>query len=189
MNNTSSIGKAHLESTELRFRGSVPFRIPLQQVTAIEVQQGQLRVAWPEGKAVFDLGAAAEKWALKIRHPRSLLDKLGVKPGQRIAVLGIEDESFLADLATRIPDASIGRAAKNCDLIFCGLDSLDRCARAIGLVAHLKPGAALWTVFPKGRKDFGETQVRAILRGAGLIDTKVAAFSATHSSLKWTVAR
>ena len=52
---------------------------------------------WPP--SVSD--AAAEKWALKIRYPRSLLDKLGVKPGARIAVLGSFEPYFLADLASR----------------------------------------------------------------------------------------
>jgi hypothetical protein len=34
---------------------------------------------------------------------KPLLDKLGVKPGMRVAVLGVDDESFRAELAARTP--------------------------------------------------------------------------------------
>jgi hypothetical protein len=36
---------------------------------------------------------------------RSLLDKLGVKPSQRICVLGVNDPAFEQDLAAIVPDA------------------------------------------------------------------------------------
>ena len=32
------------------------------------------------GEATFELGPKAERWAERIRNPKSLLDKLGVKP-------------------------------------------------------------------------------------------------------------
>ena len=81
-------GKAHLDPDELAFRGDFRLRIPVKAVKSVEARKGELLVEWPEGLASFRLGRAAEKWALKIRYPRSLLDKLGVKPGARIAVLG-----------------------------------------------------------------------------------------------------
>lgn len=184
-----SLGKAHLESDELQFRGELRFRIPLKQVKSVEAKGGQLRVIWPEGDAVLELGKAAEKWALKIRYPRGLLDKLGVKEGQRVMLLGIGDEDFVTEIAGRIQDLTTSRFRKECDLIFCGVDSMEGLAKAGQLIGNLKEGGAIWTVFPKGQKQFGETQVRAAMREAGFIDTKVVAFSTTHSSLRWTVKR
>ena len=49
---------------------------------------------------------------------RALIDKLGVKVGQRIAVLGVEDAEFLRDLASRVPEYSRGSRIGNADLIF-----------------------------------------------------------------------
>ncbi|HLW43127.1 MAG TPA: hypothetical protein VKS00_01495, partial [Candidatus Acidoferrales bacterium] len=40
---------------------------------------------------------------------RLLIDKLGVKAGQRIAVLGVESAEFLTDLIARVPDYSRGK--------------------------------------------------------------------------------
>lgn len=183
------IGKAHLDSAELQFRGALRFDVPLKQVKSVEAKGGQLKVVWPEGDAVLELGAAAEKWALKIGNPRGLLDKLGVKEGQRVAIIAFPDDGFLNEIGARVQDLSTSRARKECDLIFCAVDSLEQLAKAIHLIPNLKAGGALWTIFPKGQKHFGETQVRATMREAGMIDTKVVGFSSTHSSLKWTVAR
>lgn len=49
---------------------------------------------------------------------RLLIDKLGVKPGQRIAVLGVESAEFLADLGDRVPDYSRGQRIARTDIVF-----------------------------------------------------------------------
>jgi hypothetical protein len=57
----------------------------------------------------------------KVRVPerdyshRTLIDKVGVKPGQRIAVLGVEDTEFLRDLAASVPEYSRGNRISNAD--------------------------------------------------------------------------
>ncbi len=49
---------------------------------------------------------------------RSLIDKLGVKPGAAVALLGITDETFLAQLRERTRDFAPLRVRKNLDFIF-----------------------------------------------------------------------
>ncbi len=53
---------------------------------------------------------------------RALIDKFGVKAGQRIAVLGVEDAEFLKDLADRVPEYSRGNPDWECgpDLLLGG---------------------------------------------------------------------
>ena len=94
-----SDGKALLETDHSIFRGEFRLAIPRKAITEVDATDGTLRVTFPDGTARFELGPAAAKWADKIRNPPSLLDKLGVKPGMRVAVLGVHDESFLAQLA------------------------------------------------------------------------------------------
>ena len=53
-------------------------------------------------RAVLELGAAAEKWAEKIRSPKSRLDKLGVKAGQAVSVIGPVEEGFRDELRARV---------------------------------------------------------------------------------------
>ena len=87
-------GKASLEADYVLFRGAdYRLKLPLAGV-AVEALDGRLSV----GRVVLHLGAQASKWADKIRNPKSLLDKLGVKAGQSVVVLGVKDAEFLAQL-------------------------------------------------------------------------------------------
>src|SRR5262245_30669534 len=88
-------GKARLEETHLVFRGDVPFKVALKDLRRVDARAGTLRLEWADGKAALDLGDQAARWAEKIRNPPSLLDKLGVKPGARVSVIGLDDRAFL----------------------------------------------------------------------------------------------
>lgn len=83
---------------------------------------------------------------------RLLIDKLGVQPGRRVAVLGVESAEFLTGLASRVPDYSRGERIQNADLIFFSaeaksdLSALKRLARAIA------KNGAIWVVYPKGQQ-------------------------------------
>lgn len=183
----SAIGKAHLEPAELLFRGDFRLAVPLKQVAEVEARGGQLRVRWPEGEAIFELGKSAEQWALKIRYPKSRIDKLGVKDGLRVSVIGIDDEEFLRELAARTGTEARSRPAKNSDLIFYGFDSIQALEKIPAYAACLAPAGALWTVYPKGQKHLRESHVRSAGLAAGLVDTKVVAFSDRLTSIKWVI--
>ena len=43
---------------------------------------------------------------------RPLIDKLGVKPGARVATMGVEDVAFIDSLKARTEDHSIGKCRK-----------------------------------------------------------------------------
>jgi len=45
----------------------------------------------------------AEKWAHNIRNPRTLADKLDIKPGVRVSLCGVQDGAFREQLAARQP--------------------------------------------------------------------------------------
>jgi hypothetical protein len=183
----TSSGKALLESTELQFKGTFRLRIPFQEIRSAEARRGQLEVTFADGVASFDLGAAAEKWALKIRYPRGLLDKLGVKPGARVSVLGLDDPDFLGQLQGRSVDVS-PKARKDSDLVFWAPRSRDELGpRLKALRDTIKPTGAVWVVWPKGQKALREDDVRAVGPGVGLVDVKVVSFSDTLSALKMMI--
>jgi hypothetical protein len=95
-------GTAHLETSELRFRGETSLRIPYTSIRDVAVKNGALHVTHSDGVAVLGLGdAASAKWAERIRSPKSLADKLGVKSGMSVAVIGVEDKVILDDLVSR----------------------------------------------------------------------------------------
>jgi hypothetical protein len=183
----SGVGKARLEEKELAFSGGFSLRIPLAEVRRVDASGGNLELEWAGGSARFGLGPSAGKWALKIRYPQGRLDKLGVKPGSRVAVIGVGDEAFLKELRERTPEVSVGRARRGSDLVFLALEKISGLVRLRPLRGTIQEAGAVWVLWPKGRKSLREDDVRAAARSAGLVDVKVVSFSETLSGLKLVV--
>ena len=118
---------------------------------------------------------------------RSLLDKLGVKPGQRISVLGIGDSAFLDDLASRAPEFSRGRVSEPADIILLAAESLSDLTPLKSLAEQIQKNGAIWVVYPKGQKHIREVDVIAAGKSSGLTDNKVCRFSDTHMALRFVI--
>jgi hypothetical protein len=185
---TTVSGKARLESDVLQFRGGdLKLTIPFTQMSKVGARGGTLSVTCPDGTATFDLGDAAPKWADKILHPRSRLQKIGVKDGWRASVIGVEDEDFLKELEPAVAHLSIGRVMKGSDAIFFGATKEAQLSRLETLKASLKPDGALWIIRPKGRPEISERATMAAGKAAGLVDVKVVGFSPTHTAEKYVI--
>src|SRR6476660_7879502 len=132
----TATGKARLETEVLYFRGGdLRLSIPFKQMSKITARGGTLSVTFPDGTASFDLGAAALKWADKIEHPPSRLQKLGVKPAWRVSAIGVDDETFLKELENAVALLSIGRVVQASDAIFVGITKEAGLARLEALKA------------------------------------------------------
>src|SRR4029077_2674420 len=111
-----------LETSELLFRGDFRLKIPFSSIKSARAVDGELLVRTPEGLAVFELGAAAAKWYEKILHPKSRVEKLGVKPGATVLLLGSFDEEFLRELREMGSVVTDGQAAVDAEWIFFAAD-------------------------------------------------------------------
>jgi len=184
----SASGKARLETDVLQFRGGdLKLSIPFSQMSKIGARAGTLSVTFPDGTASFDLGVAAPKWADKIQHPPSRLQKIGVKPEWRVTAIAVTDASFLRELEDAVTHLSIGRVVKECDAIFFGVTKEAELTRLEKLKASLKPNGALWIIRPKGRPEISERATMAAGKAAGLVDVKVVGFSPTHTAEKFVI--
>jgi hypothetical protein len=181
-----SEGRAVLETDELVFRGDFRLAIPLRAVRSVAARDGELSVEFPAGTASFELGARAARWAERIRKPKSLLDKLGVKADSRISVLGVRDDTFLREVAERVGNVAVEPAAES-DFVFLGAESVDDLRRLEEVRNFLKPNGAIWVVAPKGGREPREADVLAAGPPAGLVDTKVVRFSETHTAHKFVI--
>lgn len=118
-----------------------------------------------------------------------LLDKLGVRLGARVAVLGVRDEAFLRLLRSRTDDVS-SRPRRGCDLIFLAAGSGAELDRLHDLEPLIERDGAIWVVSRKGRQAaIRDVDVIAVAKAAGLVDNKVASFSETHTALRLVVPR
>jgi hypothetical protein len=179
------MGNAHLETETLVFRGGFRLAIPFQEISAISATDGWMTVTFPGGVASFELGAKAARWLKAITQPKPVIDKLGVKLGMRVALVDIDDDGFRAQVAERAEMAE--GTPQDCDLIFLGAPGRAALAKLVGLQNHLKPNGALWVLRPKASPDITEMEVLDAGRAAGLVDTKVVAFSAALTAEKFVI--
>jgi hypothetical protein len=187
-----SQGKALLETSEVIFRGDFRLKIPFATVQSVKVVDGELQVRIPDGLATFELGAStAEKWREKILHPKTRIEKLGIKPGSRVSLIGFEKqhEEFVKELqsARAVIAPAKDQPLKDCDCIFLRIDTKKQLVQ-VGKIAREMLGAvALWIIYPKGQQHITEGDVFAAGHKAGLTDIKVVRFSATHTALKFVI--
>lgn len=181
-----SNGKALLETSEILFRGDFRLKIPFASIKAAKAVGGELRLQTANGLAVFELGPSAQKWCEKILHPKTRVEKIGLKPGARISLLGSFDADFLDELKA-LAVVSRGKLAAGSDTIFFAAGSLRELASVAEIAKSLKGAAALWIVYPKGQKAITENDVITAGRKVGLKDVKVVGFSPTHTALKFVL--
>lgn len=118
---------------------------------------------------------------------RSRLDKLGIKPGMRVALVDLRDAAFRRELCTRTDDVAEGRPRKDTEMILFAVDGLAPLRQLGTLQRAIRRNGAIWVVWPKGQAHIKEDMIRAAAIAQGLVDIKVIAFSETLSGLKLVI--
>jgi hypothetical protein len=130
-------GEALLETAEIIFRpvdGSKRLKFAFADIfKSVKAVDGELRFHTEEGPAVLELGPAAEKWAEKILHPKSRAEKLGVKSGMQVAVVGSFDVDFQKELRVAAGGISEGKFSDGAELIFVTENDVIGAGRKTGL--------------------------------------------------------
>src|SRR5215467_7408152 len=183
-----SEGKALLETSEVLFRGEFRLKIPFSSIKSAKAAGGELRLQMDEGLASFHLGSAtAGKWLEKILHPKSRIEKIGVKPDAKVSLIGKFDSEFLGEVGDLTKSVTKGKAAADAEHIFFGAESKEDFSALSKITKSMQGAAALWIVYRKGQKHITENDVLAAGRKSGLKDVKVVGFSATHTALKFVI--
>jgi hypothetical protein len=175
----SSHGKAQLETDYLLFRGDFRLKVLFSSLKEVRADNGTLSLKFKGGPATLHLGGAAEKWAEKILKPPSLLQKLGIKPGVTVALAGEFEAAFTGEVLQYVSRVD------SSNVVFLPAESLADLDRLTEITDQMPTSAALWIVYPKGKREIRETDVISRGRAASLTDVKVVSFSATHTGLKF----
>ena len=117
---------------------------------------------------------------------KPLLDRLGVKPGAKVAVMNLDDDGFVRLLRERTADVVKGKPRTPCDIVFVGADNpRDLLARLRAVKTWIEPNGAVWAIRPKGpASSLKDTDAIQAGLDAGL-DNNLASFSDTHSAMRY----
>jgi Protein of unknown function (DUF3052) len=126
-----------------------------------------------------------------------LLDKLGIRPGMRVAIVGeVEDDDevpeeegpFRARLAERTSDITDGHPKPDSDIVLVAADTSAELAALAELRSRIRPAGAIWVVSRKGRAaTLRDVEVIAAARDHGLVDNKVVSFSTRRTALRLVI--
>lgn len=117
---------------------------------------------------------------------KPLLDRLGVKPGARVAIIDLDDPSFMKLLRSRTSDVVKGKPRKPCDIVFVGATEIRDLQRLKEVKSWIEPNGAIWMIRPKGgRSPLRDTDLIDAGLAAGLVDNKIASFSETQGAMRF----
>ena len=138
-------GKALLETDYVLFRGPFRSKIPLSEIKKVKAESGQLWLTSKGGVLGLELGAAAQKWADKILHPTQRIDKLGVKPGMQVILLGVRDKTFHKEVASRTP-AIATKPHKGADIVFLATEKKADLRKLAAARRAINPNGSIWNI-------------------------------------------
>lgn len=118
---------------------------------------------------------------------RSRTDKLGVKPGSRVALRGLKEAGFVDELKGAGAKVSARVGPGPYDMVIVRLDASADLPLLADAKERIVPNGMIWAVWPKGRKEFREDDIRHFGPQAGLVDVKVMSFSEELSGLKLVI--
>jgi hypothetical protein len=181
-------GTARLEHKDLVFRGPFRLAIPLADVRQATADRNTLTIYYGADAAELEIGDAAARWAQRISSPPSRLQKLGVKHGMRVVLIGIADRTFRQEIESAGADVATGPAGA--DLVFLAVERASDLDRIRPLAGAIAPDGAVWVVRRKGpAAAVSERDSMTAGKRAGLVDVKVVAFSETHTAEKYVIPR
>src|SRR4051812_35151457 len=83
---------------------------------------------------------------------RPRIDKLGIKPGFRVAVIGVDDPLLMDELRTRTDQILLYKPRDKRDVIFLAAESLNALEELAELKSRIVDNGAIWVVSKKGKE-------------------------------------
>jgi hypothetical protein len=107
----------------------------------------------------------------------------------RVAVIGVDDEEILTDLAAKGAELVTGEVPQDVPMVLFRVARPEQLAGLNAMTARIAPSGAIWVVHPRGDASVADTVIFAAARSAGLTYTKVVRFSERDTAEKLVIPR
>lgn len=118
---------------------------------------------------------------------RTRAEKLGVKPGTRVALVGLKDPAFVEEIETAGARVARRLGTGPYDMIIVRVETRAELSRLADAKTRIVPNGMIWAIWPKGRREFREDDIRNFGPSTDLVDVKVMSFSDELSGLKLVI--
>lgn len=187
-NGTKAKVKALIEPPELILRGGLKQRIPFAEMQQLRTDGDHLRFNVRGETVALTLGVdLAVRWLKTLTAPPpTLAKKLGITADTVVRMIGPNDDPALVEAL-----AAASTQSGPPGLILARVNTPAELNRALKAAAeHLDRGIPIWFIYPKGKgHPLTENDVRSTALATGIVDTKVAAVSATLTGLRFVKRR
>lgn len=175
-----------LETDELVVRGEARVKVLRREVQSVTRRAGVVTVVAPTATVKLALGEpAASKWEQKLKEPpKRLIDKLDVKAGAKVWLLEAASPELEAQIGERTANVTRGKSARDCDVVFVGVERDAQLSRIERAMDALLDDGAIWVIHPKGKSGVADTTIFEKAKALNLTYTKVARVSDTHTAEK-----
>jgi len=178
-------GKVRMEADYIDFAGSTKFRFRLAETSQAHRQDDSICFGFHGHPVVIHLGEVrrAETWMDYIAQPRTIADKLGVKEGQHVRVLNMDDPELMNCLESKKTKLVKDPFAR-CDMVMLGVERPSELQKIEDLSENLSPHGAIWVVLPKSIRTVTKANVIAAVREAGLNHVETVDYSESQHAHK-----
>jgi len=189
-NGTSAKVKALIEPPELILRGALKRRVPFAEMQHLRADGDKLCFS-VRGETValtLGIGLAARWFKSLTAPPPSLAKKLGITAETVVRMIGPADDAALAEALACAQSSAVSSPG---NLILARVNTSAELSNALKAAAEqLHRGVPIWFIYRKGKgHPLTESDVRSTALAAGIVDTKVAAVSATLTALRFVKRR
>jgi len=175
-----------LETDELIVRGDARVKVSRRDIQSVTRRGGVVTVTAPGASVKLTLGEpAASRWEQKLKEPpKRLIDKLDVKPDAKVWLLELSSPELEAQIEERTANVARGKSARECDVVFVGVERDTQLSRIERAMDAMLDGGAIWVIHPKGQTGVADTTIFEKAQALNLAYTKVARVSDTHTAEK-----
>ncbi|MFO0974300.1 MAG: DUF3052 family protein [Phycisphaerae bacterium] len=181
--NEQYVGKARIDDDYIDFVGPTKFRFRLSEIREPAFSAGALRFEFHGNKIAINVGERTGRWYDSVVHPKSPAQKLGVRPGESVRLVNIDDESIILSLREARVQMTTDRAGVF-DHILLGVERPADLRQVSSLAETLPSQGILWICIPKANRAVTQSNVIAAARAVGLSDIKDVSLSETYQAHK-----